>query len=97
MRKGIHPDYYQAKVVCNCGNEFVTGSTKEEIHVEICSKCHSTQVSRRQSKHVVELICLIRSMAFRPTNKNVDSLRLFYNNLKLFFYYPVKYTDRRLA
>ena len=32
MREGIHPDYYQAKVVCNCGNEFVTGSTKEEIH-----------------------------------------------------------------
>ena len=26
MREGIHPDYYQAKVVCNCGNEFVTGS-----------------------------------------------------------------------
>ena len=40
MREGIHPNYYQAKVVCNCGNEFVTGSTKEEIHVEICSKCH---------------------------------------------------------
>ena len=31
---------YQAKVTCNCGNEFVTGSTKKEIHVEICSKCH---------------------------------------------------------
>ena len=41
MRDGIHPDYYQAKVVCNCGNEFVTGSTQKEIHVEICSKCHS--------------------------------------------------------
>ena len=41
MREGIHPNYYQAKVVCNCGNEFVTGSTKEDIHVEICSKCHS--------------------------------------------------------
>ena len=40
MREGIHPDYYQAKVVCNCGNEFVTGSTKEEINVEIGSKCH---------------------------------------------------------
>ena len=25
MREGIHPNYYQAKVVCNCGNEFVTG------------------------------------------------------------------------
>ena len=33
MREGIHPKYYQAKVVCNCGNEFVTGSTKEDIHV----------------------------------------------------------------
>ena len=40
MREGIHPNYYQAKVVCNCGNEFVTGSTKENIQVEICSKCH---------------------------------------------------------
>ena len=40
VKEGIHPDYYQAKVVCNCGNEFVTGSTKESIHVEICSKCH---------------------------------------------------------
>ena len=40
MREGIHPEYYQAKVVCNCGNEFVTGSTKEDLHVEICSKCH---------------------------------------------------------
>lgn len=40
MREGIHPDYYEAKVVCNCGNEFTTGSTKENIHVEICSKCH---------------------------------------------------------
>ena len=40
MREGIHPDYYQATVTCNCGNTFVTGSTKPEIHVEICSKCH---------------------------------------------------------
>ena len=29
MKEGIHPEYYQAKVTCNCGNEFVTGSTKE--------------------------------------------------------------------
>ena len=40
MREGIHPDYYQATVTCNCGNTFVTGSTKQELHVEICSKCH---------------------------------------------------------
>ena len=40
MREGIHPEYHECKVVCNCGNEFVTGSTKESIHVEVCSKCH---------------------------------------------------------
>ena len=40
MKDGIQPEYFQAKVKCNCGNEFVTGSTKEEIRVEVCSKCH---------------------------------------------------------
>lgn len=49
MREGIHPNYYQAKVVCNCGNEFVTGSTKEEIHVEICSKCHSFYTGQQKA------------------------------------------------
>ena len=40
MRKSIQPEYYQGTLTCNCGNTFVTGSTKESIHVEICSKCH---------------------------------------------------------
>ena len=40
MKEGIHPAYHQATVTCNCGNTFVTGSTSEDIHVEICSKCH---------------------------------------------------------
>jgi large subunit ribosomal protein L31 len=40
MKEGIQPKYYQAKVTCHCGNTFVTGSTKENITVEICSKCH---------------------------------------------------------
>ena len=41
MKKGIHPKYYDEVVVrCACGNTFVTGSTKKEIKVEICSKCH---------------------------------------------------------
>ncbi len=40
MKEAIHPTYFETKVKCNCGNEFVTGSTSESIHVEICSKCH---------------------------------------------------------
>lgn len=49
MREGIHPEYHQAKVTCNCGNEFVTGSTKESIHVEICSKCHSFYTGQQKA------------------------------------------------
>ena len=40
MKEGIHPEYHEAKIKCACGNEFTAGSTAEEIHVEICSKCH---------------------------------------------------------
>lgn len=32
--------YDQATITCACGNTFKVGSTKPEIHVEICSKCH---------------------------------------------------------
>ena len=41
MKATGHPAYYpDAKVVCACGNTFITGSTKPEIQVEICAKCH---------------------------------------------------------
>jgi large subunit ribosomal protein L31 len=40
MKKDIHPEYHRAKVHCACGAEFETGSTFEEIKVEICSQCH---------------------------------------------------------
>ena len=40
MKKGIHPKYVRATVRCACGNTFETGSTKEDLRVEICSKCH---------------------------------------------------------
>lgn len=40
MKKGIHPDYMVAKVICACGNTFETRATVPEIHVEVCSRCH---------------------------------------------------------
>lgn len=40
MKQGIHPEYKIATVTCACGNTFTTRSLKEEIHVEICSRCH---------------------------------------------------------
>ena len=41
MKANIHPKYFdQAQVICACGNRFTTGSTLEEIRVELCNKCH---------------------------------------------------------
>ena len=41
MKPEIHPHYQEIKVICSCGNEFVTRSTlKEELHIEVCSSCH---------------------------------------------------------
>ncbi len=41
MKDKIHPKYYPAaRVTCLCGNTFTVGSTKPELRVEVCSKCH---------------------------------------------------------
>src|SRR3954451_3328066 len=40
MKAGIHPDYTLANVHCSCGNQFYTRSTKDDLHVELCSECH---------------------------------------------------------
>lgn len=40
MKEGIHPNYKEAKVVCACGETFVTRSTAPDIRVDICSRCH---------------------------------------------------------
>ena len=40
MKDKIHPKYKDTTIVCACGEVIQTRSTKENIHVEICSKCH---------------------------------------------------------
>jgi large subunit ribosomal protein L31 len=41
MKANIHPTFHtDVEVVCTCGNSFTTGSTKTDIHTEVCFKCH---------------------------------------------------------
>ena len=40
MKEGIHPNYQRTTIRCACGEVIETGSTKKDITVEICSKCH---------------------------------------------------------
>lgn len=48
MKAAIHPEYHQARVICACGETFMTGSTKKDIRVEICSKCHPFYTGQRK-------------------------------------------------
>ena len=40
MKEGIHPNYAETTITCACGNVIKAGSTKKDIKVDVCSKCH---------------------------------------------------------
>ena len=71
MREAIQPTYYQATVTCNCGNTFVTGSTKEDLHVEICSKCHPFYTGQQKYREIQQEIWYEISI-----HNRVDVIRL---------------------
>ncbi|MBR4909451.1 MAG: 50S ribosomal protein L31, partial [Acidaminococcaceae bacterium] len=50
MKEKIHPKFYtDCKVTCGCGNTFITGSTKPELRVDVCSKCHPFYTGQQRS------------------------------------------------
>jgi large subunit ribosomal protein L31 len=40
MKDNIHPKYVEATIVCSCGNTWKTRSTRESVHLDVCSRCH---------------------------------------------------------
>lgn len=40
MKEKIHPNYGEVTATCACGAKFTTGSVKNELRVDVCSKCH---------------------------------------------------------
>jgi len=40
MKEGIHPEYVACTITCSCGAVYHTRSTRKQIHIEICAKCH---------------------------------------------------------
>ncbi len=49
MKKDIHPKYYtNVQVTCACGNTWTTGSTRQKIQTEVCSKCHPFFTGQQQ-------------------------------------------------
>jgi len=48
MKQGIHPEYVETTISCVCGNVIKTRSTKKDIKVEICSKCHPFMTDKQK-------------------------------------------------
>jgi large subunit ribosomal protein L31 len=48
MKQGIHPEYTETTISCVCGNVIKTRSTKKDIKVEICSKCHPFMTGKQK-------------------------------------------------
>ncbi len=48
MKQGIHPNYETTTIRCACGNVIETRSTKKDIRVDICSKCHPFFTGRQK-------------------------------------------------
>ena len=40
MKEKIHPRYVEATIICSCGNTWKTHSTREQVHLDVCSRCH---------------------------------------------------------
>ena len=63
MKAGIHPDYKPTTIRCACGNVIETGSTKQNITVEICSKCHPFYTGKQKLVDTSVWISSTRSTA----------------------------------
>ena len=78
MKEGIHPNYEQTTIRCACGNVFTTGSTKKDIRVEICSKCHPFYTGKQKLVDTGGSV----QQAFRPEVSQsphcVDVVRTFF-------------------
>ena len=48
MRESIHPKYEKTTIPCACGAVYEVGSTKENVRVEICAKCHPFYTGRQK-------------------------------------------------
>jgi large subunit ribosomal protein L31 len=48
VKPGIHPKYYDVEARCACGTTWKTRSTKQELHLEICSACHPFFTGRQK-------------------------------------------------
>jgi large subunit ribosomal protein L31 len=48
MKSKIHPEYKETTITCACGEVIHTRSTKQNMRIEICSKCHPLYTGKQK-------------------------------------------------
>lgn len=85
MKEAIHPKYFVVQARCACGATWSTRSTKQELHLEICSSCHpfftgrqklmdtEGRVERFQKKFGTQTVATIKAAAVKKTKANAPA------------------------
>jgi large subunit ribosomal protein L31 len=76
MKTDLHPTYFpEAKVSCACGNHFTVGSTRPEIQVEICSKCHPFYTGEKKLVDVAGRVERFKSRSLKKAEPKTKKVR----------------------
>ncbi|HLB50984.1 MAG TPA: 50S ribosomal protein L31 [Patescibacteria group bacterium] len=66
MKNNIHPSYHaSATITCSCGAHYTTGSTKEEMVVEVCAHCHPFYTGEKKVVDTTGRVDRFKRMAAR--------------------------------
>jgi large subunit ribosomal protein L31 len=71
MKKNIHPEYHDAKIICACGNVIEVGSTVKEMKVEICSACHPLYTGKKKVMSTTGRVDRFKKLAAKAADKKV--------------------------
>ena len=83
MKANIHPNYVEAIVKCACGETFKTRSTKPEIHLEICSKCHPFFTGKQKLVDTAGRVERFQQKVFQERIKGFDLMFHYFRHLAL--------------
>jgi large subunit ribosomal protein L31 len=76
MKKKIHPKYHtDAKIICSCGNVIETGSTVQEMKVEMCMACHPFYTGKKKMLDTTGRVDRFKKLAEKAAEKKEASAK----------------------
>lgn len=73
MKKDLHPEYNNdVTITCSCGAKYQTGSTKQDIQIELCSACHPFFTGTQK---IVDTARRVEKFKARDAKKTTDSVQ----------------------